>query len=286
MSRSVDASAQAKINISLEVLGRRDDGYHQVVTLLHRVDLADRLRFQPADALSLKCDVPYLENEDNLVLRAARLLKEQTGYALGAAIDLEKNIPVAGGLGGGSSDAATTLTVLNRLWDLGLDGGELVEMATRLGSDVAFFLDGACALAEGRGEVVTPLPALDGWRAVILQLSPVGMQGKTERLYSMLGDGDFSHGSATKSLAHKVGSGTVVIGDIAAGGNAFDRAAVQIFPDLDEHRTALLEAGAGFARLSGSGPTLFTLVERGEDGGRILNRLEGRGYKAYLVKLV
>ena len=106
MSRSVNAPAYAKINISLEVLGRRDDGYHQVVTLLHRVDLADRLSFRLADDLSLKCDMSCLENDDNLVLQAARLLKERTGYASGTAITLDKRIPVAGGLGGGSSNAA------------------------------------------------------------------------------------------------------------------------------------------------------------------------------------
>ncbi len=286
MSRSMDALAHAKINISLEVLGRRDDGYHQVVTLLHQVDLADRLSFRLSDAVTLKCDVPYLENEDNLVLRAARLLKEQTGYALGAAITLEKNIPVAGGLGGGSSDAATTLTALNGLWESGLNSRDLTELAAQLGSDVPFFLEGACALAEGRGEVVTPLPAIDGWWAVTLSPPPVELRDKTSRLYSMLSQEEFTDGSATRWLADRVRTGAVVMSDIAVGKNAFEQVASGVFPDLDEHRTALLKAGAAFVRMSGSGPTLFTLVDGREEGEGIQGRLKGKGYKSYLVKLL
>ena len=286
MSRSVDVLAHAKINISLEVLGHRDDGYHQVATLLHRVDLADRLSFRLADDLSLKSDVTCLENEDNLVLKAARSLKERTGCTLGTAITLEKNVPVAGGLGGGSSDAATTLTALNKLWELELNGKDLIDLAAQLGSDVPFFLEGACALAEGRGEVVTVLPAIDGWWAVILSPPPVKLEDKTARLYSMLGDEEFTDGSATRWLADRVRSGAATMSDFVAGKNAFEQVATGVFPDLDEYRTALLKAGAAFVRLSGSGPTLFTLTDSREEGERILGRLKGNGHKAYLVELL
>ena len=286
MSRSLDALAHAKINISLEVVGRRDDGYHQVTTLLHQLGLADLLSFRLANGLNLKCDVPCLENEDNLVLQAARLLKKRTGYTLGAAMTLDKKIPVAGGLGGGSSDAATTLTALNRLWDLGLDGKDLIDLATQLGSDVPFFLEGACALAEGRGEVVTPLPAVDGWWALILPQPSVRLKDKTARLYSMLGEQEFTDGSTTRRMADKVRNGAAVMSDFVDGINVFEQVATGVFPDLDEHRTALLEAGAAFVRLSGSGPTLFTLANSREDGEGILSRLKGKGDKAYLVKLM
>lgn len=286
MSRSLDALAHAKINISLEVSGHRDDGYHQVTTLLHRLGLADLLSFRVADGLSLKCNVPCLENKDNLVLQAARLLKKRTGYTLGAAMTLNKKIPVAGGLGGGSSDAATTLTELNRLWDLGLDGKDLVDLATQLGSDVPFFLEGSCALAEGRGEVLTPLPAVNDWWALIVPQPSVGLKNKTTHLYSMLGEQEFTDGSTTRRMADKVRAGAVVMSDFVDGINVFEQAAINVFPNLDEHRRALLEAGAAFARLSGSGPTLFTLVDSREEGEEVLSKLKENGHNAYLAKLM
>jgi len=133
---------------------------------------------------------------------------------------------------------------------------------------------------------VTPLPAIDGWWAVILSPPPVRLKGKTARLYSMLGDEEFTDGSTTRWLADRVRSGAATMSDFGAGKNAFEQVATGVFPDLDEHRTALLKAGAAFVRLSGSGPTLFTLTDSREEGERILGRLKGKGHKAYLVELL
>ena len=109
----LEALAYAKINLSLEITGKRDDGYHEIKTVMHTIDLADRLTFSPAERTSLECDQPSLEDENNLVLQTCRLMQEYTGYQGGAAITLEKNIPVAAGLGGGSSDSAATFKALN-----------------------------------------------------------------------------------------------------------------------------------------------------------------------------
>jgi 4-diphosphocytidyl-2-C-methyl-D-erythritol kinase len=153
----VVASAPAKVNLFLEVQRRREDGYHDLVTCMAPISLADSLTFAPADTLSLSCDVPELSvDPDNLVLKAAQLLQRETGYQAGAAIQLTKRIPMAAGLGGGSSDAAATLQTLNQLWNLKLPQERLAVLGAQLGSDVPFFLQKGPAWCTGRGEKVAP----------------------------------------------------------------------------------------------------------------------------------
>ena len=173
-------SAPAKVNLTFEALGRRADGYHEVRTVLHAISLADEIAFAPADDLRFAVESPDAgarssaasapAGDDNLVLRAARLLRREAGVKAGATIRLRKRIPVAAGLGGGSSDAATTLRGLRRLWGLDLDADALRELAAQLGSDVPFFVTGGAALAEGRGERLTPLPPAQG--GVVVMASP------------------------------------------------------------------------------------------------------------------
>lgn len=160
VGRRLRMQAPAKVNLTLEVLGRRDDGYHEIRTIMQTVSLYDDLD------ISLRTDgkvmlaaeaVGLPEPEENLIVRAARLLKERTGCRLGADISLRKEIPIGAGLGGGSSDCAATLMGLNSLWGLGLAPQELANVAARLGSDVPFFISGGAALCEGRGERVSPL---------------------------------------------------------------------------------------------------------------------------------
>ena len=152
--------APAKLNLYLRVLGKRPDGYHEIETLFERIDLADELTIEPhPDQLLLTCDAPELScGEDNLILKAARLLQQVGGTHQGARLHLIKRIPIAAGLGGGSSDAAATLLGLNRLWGLGLTPSRLRELGASLGSDVPFFLaDAPWAIGRGRGEVCEPL---------------------------------------------------------------------------------------------------------------------------------
>ncbi len=282
----IEAQAYAKINLSLEVTGKRDDGYHEIKTVLHAIDLADGLVFRPAEQTSLECDQPSLEDEHNLVLRTCRLIQEYTGHQGGAAIVLHKNIPIAAGLGGGSSDSAATFKALNTLWGTNLDGSTLDELALRLGSDIPFFLNGACALAEGRGEQLTPLPPVEGiWAVVATPLSEIA--DKTASLYSLLEKRDFSNGSATAELAERIRNGSITLHDIRdAGMNTFERVASQAFSGLDGLTQRFLKAGARFVRLSGSGPSLFTLTDDEEVGRHLLNRVADEGVEAHLAKLV
>ena len=159
----------AKVNLVLEVLGKRPDGYHEIATVMQTVDLFDRLTLEAAPTISLETDDSALPaDERNLIVRAALLLRQVSGVEAGARMRLRKRIPVAAGLGGGSSDAAATLWGLNRLWGLRWPRARLSELAGRLGMDVPFFLTGGPALATGRGERVERLPAAGGYALVLV----------------------------------------------------------------------------------------------------------------------
>ncbi|WP_252178969.1 4-(cytidine 5'-diphospho)-2-C-methyl-D-erythritol kinase [Endozoicomonas sp. 4G] len=159
--------APAKLNLFLHIVGRREDGYHQLQTVFQFLDVADELTFEPHNELLLACDLPELVNEDNLILKAARLLQVHTGCEQGARITLVKRLPMGGGVGGGSSDAATTLHGLNILWGLGLDDDTLAELGLKLGADVPVFVRGHAAFAEGVGEKLTPVSPEEYWYLVL-----------------------------------------------------------------------------------------------------------------------
>ncbi len=159
----------AKLNLFLYINGRRADGYHELQTLFQFVDYGDRLAFQVLDTpeLHLEPEVPGVPQEENLVIRAARMLQAHTGSQKGARIYLDKKLPMGGGLGGGSSNAATTLVALNHLWELNLSQDELAELGLNLGADVPVFIRGQSAIAEGVGELLTPVEVDEPWYLVV-----------------------------------------------------------------------------------------------------------------------
>ncbi|MGO4998415.1 4-(cytidine 5'-diphospho)-2-C-methyl-D-erythritol kinase [Oceanisphaera sp. W20_SRM_FM3] len=161
--------APAKLNLFLTITGRRDDGYHNLQTLFQFVDYGDTLGFAlaPKGELVLKADLPEVATEQNLIIKAARLLQAHTGCTQGAQIQLTKRLPMGGGLGGGSSDAATTLLALNHLWQLGLSPNELATLGLRLGADVPVFIQGHAAFAEGVGEQLTPASPPEPWYLIL-----------------------------------------------------------------------------------------------------------------------
>jgi 4-diphosphocytidyl-2-C-methyl-D-erythritol kinase len=263
--------AYAKLNLALEVVGRRSDGYHELVTLFQTVDLADELTFAPADDLSLACDDPALGGEANLVLRAARLLRERLGESRGARIELTKRIPVAGGLGGGSADAAAALRGLLRLWDQSLPAEELNALARAVGADVPFLLDGGTALATGVGERLEFLPDLPRCYALIYtpRAAPAD---KTVRAYRALEPSSWSDGERTRALARTIAAGERP--DLADAPNTFESVAEVLFPGLAVSRAELRDAGAPWVRLTGAGPTLVTLLPDRAQAEAILRRLD------------
>ena len=186
--------APAKINLVLEVLGKRDDGYHEIRSLVQTISLYDTLSFELAEGISLECAETSLQTSDNLVVQAAELLSGVSGCGKGVRIELEKKIPWGVGLGGGSSDAAATLLALNELWALELRTPALVEIAARLGSDIPFLIHKGTALVEGRGEKVTPLSASAPSWFVLLLPPLLKMPHKTLQLYSRLSAQHFTKG--------------------------------------------------------------------------------------------
>lgn len=275
--------AYAKINLCLEVLGRRRDGYHNVTTVLQTVDLHDILTYEVAETLSLRCSDPALETEDNLVLRAARLLQRVTGQTAGASIHLEKRIPVGAGLGGGSSDAAATLVALSSLWGLQMTEANLQNLGAALGSDVPFFLVGGTAVAEGRGEMVTPLPPLAPHWAVIVVPS-LQLPDKTSLMYSRLTPREYTTGSVTQHLARRIRNGESL--EIGLIFNAFEWVAFRHFEQIDLVRQRVVEAGADHVRLCGAGPSLYAIYPQEEAARAMAERLQQEGLDVHLVRTV
>ena len=280
----VRATACAKINWVLEVLRRRPDGYHEVRTVIQTVNLCDTLELEPAAELNLESRGEGLPTaEENLVMKAARLLREQADGLPGARMRLSKGIPVAAGLGGGSSDAAAALRGLNELWGLGLPRETLEDVAARLGSDAPFFVRGGVALAEGRGERITPLPDTSP-RELVIALPPLSLASKTQRMYSLLTPADYSDGSAAGRLADAIRQGKPVADERLF--NVFDGPAFRAFPELERLRRALLEAGARFVHIAGSGPALFALAGDAAKRERLTSAAAEAGARAFVVASV
>ena len=177
---------------------------------MQAIDLSDTLSFQPGEHLYLDCNIAALVSPNNLVFRAAKLLQDFTGESRGAAISINKTIPLASGLGGGSSDAAATLQALNEVWELNLTPDNLEKIAANLGSDTFFFLHGGgTALAEGRGDKITPLPSLPKtW--VVLMKPPIDIPNKTSGMYASLDTSHFTHGEATQRMIKHITPGRKV----------------------------------------------------------------------------
>ncbi|MCH8536545.1 MAG: 4-(cytidine 5'-diphospho)-2-C-methyl-D-erythritol kinase [Alkalimonas sp.] len=168
MMTTITLPAIAKLNLFLHITGRRADGYHNLQSIFQMLDYGDKLTFTRTDSteLRLRCNQNELEDQDNLVLKAARLLQQQSQTSLGADIYLHKKLPLGGGLGGGSSDAASTLLALNQLWNLQLSTAQLAEIGLQLGADVPVFVHGRTAFAEGVGEQLSPIELPERWYLV------------------------------------------------------------------------------------------------------------------------
>ncbi|NLW51680.1 MAG: 4-(cytidine 5'-diphospho)-2-C-methyl-D-erythritol kinase [Candidatus Brocadiaceae bacterium] len=264
--RTLRVHAPAKVNVYLEVLGRRPDGYHEIRTVMQAVSLCDEVEFAPrADAdVVLSCDHPGLgEADENLVVRAARALQARCGVRRGAEIRLRKRIPIGGGLGGGSSDCAVTLLALSHLWGLGLSVDALEGLAGELGSDIPFFVRGGTALCEGRGERVTPLECPAPMHYVLV--TPA-CHSATGRVYACWRHGLTDCAQARKNVLEALRTGNAVL--LAASlRNDLQETALALQTELRQLWERLSEAGEGDRRrgamLTGSG-SAFLVVAGGE----------------------
>ena len=278
--------AYAKINLTLDVTGRRTDGYHELVTVMQTVDLHDTLCLtSTADGhVGIECTRPELSNEENLAARAARLLRERFLISQGVLIELRKRIPVAAGLGGGSSDAAAVLLALQQWWRLPLSLADLSAMAATLGSDVPFFLTGGLALCEGRGERVTPLAALwpSSIRWLLLLKPAIGIA--TAPVFGKLPTSDYSDGSASRRLVQALQEGRLPQPEDFH--NSLERGVLEQYPEVARASADLLQAGASLVRLSGSGPTLYAPFADLSHAVRAWEQLQASGYELYLAHAI
>lgn len=248
--------AFAKINLSLEVVGRRPDGYHELRTIFQTIDLHDLLEIEATATpdVRLTCDDPNLPcDERNLVVRAAQALQAAAQTRRGARIRLQKRIPTQAGLGGGSSDAAATLLALRRLWAVNVSDAELHRIAAGLGADVPFFLTGGTALGLGRGDVIHPLP--DAVLPFIVLIHP-NVSVPTGPVFRRL-NADLTDAAAVRTLAASLSVGV----NWRQAGNDLEAVVFEDFPAVREARDRLYVWGAQTARMSGSGGVVFGLFE-------------------------
>ncbi|MGV8059464.1 MAG: 4-(cytidine 5'-diphospho)-2-C-methyl-D-erythritol kinase [Smithellaceae bacterium] len=243
--------APAKINLFLRVLRKRTDGYHDIVSLMQKITLYDELTFLPRPkGIVLKCpnsDLPTSEN--NLIYRAAEAVFSHTGYSSGIEIILTKNIPVAAGLGGGSSDAATTLLALNEMCQLGLKKAQLLQLGAKLGADVPFFIFGNSALAEGIGDKLTAIKNMPKLNMVLINPS---FSLSTKLVYESL-----NLRLTKKRINYSIPrffSDSDIIREMH---NDLETASLRMHPELTDIKQLLLRHGALSAMMSGSGPTVF-----------------------------
>jgi 4-diphosphocytidyl-2-C-methyl-D-erythritol kinase len=276
--------APAKINLTLEVLRKRPDDFHEIRSVLQTIDMYDTLYIEPGEGISFKCDMEGWSAGKSILPKAVALLQETTGCKKGATIRIEKRIPLMSGLGGDSSDAAALLKGLNELWDLKLTEDKQAELAAQLGSDVVFFLNGGTALAGGRGEIIKPLPPLGGfWVVLVLPDIPVEM-GKTSKMYASLKHSHFSDGSITGKLVDSLNKGRTFRPSMLF--NTFENVAFEDFNLKHIYVDHLVKLGALHVHLAGSGPALFTVFTDKTRAGDFYSRCKSQGMKAYLAQTI
>lgn len=274
---SLSVQANAKINLGLDVLRRREDGYHEVKMVMQTVGICDRLDFTKLSENCIRVSTNKEElpcDEHNLIYKAARLMKESCGISEGVLITLEKNIPIAAGMAGGSTDAAATIHGMDRLFGLGLSLEEKQRLGVKIGADVPYCLMGGTALSEGIGEVLTALPAVP--KAFLVVAKP-DINVSTKFVYENL--------HADRLKAHPDIDG--MVDSIRRGDlkgitdrmeNVLETVTVKHYPIIEEMKMFLREQGAMNALMSGSGPTVFGVFEQEETAKRAYEAMVRRGF--------
>ncbi|MUK88077.1 4-(cytidine 5'-diphospho)-2-C-methyl-D-erythritol kinase [Ornithinibacillus sp. L9] len=276
--------APAKINLSLDVIGKRMDGFHEVEMIMATIDLADRVELNSLneDRIEVSLWSRYVPNDErNLAYKAAKIFKKEYGIKKGVHIKIEKNIPVSAGLGGGSSNAAAVLRGLNKLWDVGVPLEELALLGLKIDADVPFCILGKTAIARGKGEILKRLPAPPScW--VILAKPNIGVSTKsilqrvnvdaishpnTNEIIKGLYEGDFQH--ICKHI-----------------GNSLECITMSLYPEVKRIKEKMINAGAEGVLMSGSGPTVYGLVKHHNKAQRIYNSMKGFCHDVHIVRII
>ncbi len=286
MDKSYFIQSYAKINLTLDILGKRPDGYHDLASIMQTIDLYDTICLTaiPQHEIQLVCSRPELHTANNLAVLAAQIVRQRLSLTQGVKIELRKRIPVAAGLGGGSSNAAAVLAALRRWWQLSLSQEDMLAMAASLGSDVPFFLYGGLALCEGRGERITPLPS--HWPTTMrwLLLVKPAISISTAAVFRNLPSADYTTGAHSHAACAALQSKqTPEESDLH---NGLERSVLERYAKVRQARDAMLRAGAPLVHLSGSGPTLFACFSNLDDITRARRSLRSQGYEVYITHAI
>lgn len=282
---SVFLKAPAKINLSLDVLHRRPDGYHEVDMVMTMIDLADRIALEERNDGDIRLwsnsgIIPL--DEHNLAWRAAALLRERFGIRKGVTISIYKEIPVSAGLAGGSSDAAAVLKGLNHLWRLGASLEELMEIGQALGSDVPFCLLQGTARATGRGERLEPLPTMPScW--VVLAKPPIGIS--TADVYGQLDVSEIQERPNTAALIAALTAGDFQ-GIVRHMGNVLEPVVFRRHPEVAALKDRMLRFAKQGVLMSGSGPTVYALLRQEAQARKLMRDLRSLCKDVYMVRLL
>ena len=267
--------AYAKINLGLDVVRRLENGYHEVRMIMQTVGIYDVLTFTAAQSgIRITTDSGELPvGEDNLIYRAARLLMEEGNVSVGVDIHLEKHIPIAAGMAGGSSDAAATLLGLNELFALGMPEERLRQLGVRIGADVPYCIMGGTALAEGIGELLTPLrPAPQ----CVLLIAKPDIQVSTKYVYEHLDAGNAWQHPDIDGMRCAIENGDLS-GVVARLGNVLETVTIEAYPVIDRIKREMVSGGARGSLMSGSGPTVFGIYDSREQARAVRDNLERQG---------
>lgn len=275
------AKSYAKINLALDVKGKRDDGYHFVEMVLQSIDLYDKLEFEMCDDIVLECDRKVVPTDrSNLIIKAANLLKREFG-GYGVHIRLEKNIPVAAGLAGGSSNAAATLVALNKLWNLNIKLPVLKDLAVSLGADVPFCIEGGTKVAAGIGDV---LQDLDTPHLKLLIVKP-HISVSTKDVYTEYDNLAFIENNYTKNMIDAISSGSIMNICMSLG-NDLERVTIKNYPIIGDIKKMMVERGALGTLMSGSGPTVFGVFDDSAKLDVAYNSFVADGFYAYISNTI
>lgn len=277
-------TAPAKINLTLDTLYKRDDGYHEVEMIMTTVDLNDRLSFEKREDGEIVIDVEHNfvpSDHRNLAYKAAKLMKDKYNIKAGVTISLEKSIPISAGLAGGSSDAAATFRGLNKLWEINDSLESLSELSAEIGSDISFCIFGKTALCRGRGEQLTHLPKPpSAW--VVIAKPDIGVS--TPEIYGAL------NLEETSEVLTKECEQALMDSDYErlcnSLGNSLERVTMGLYPEVEKLKNTMINTGVDAALMSGSGPTVYGFVQKERQAKQVYNALKGCCKDVFIVRLL
>ena len=271
MAEKIIETAYAKINLGLRILGKRSDGYHEVSMIMQSIGLSDEVIITEGNGIEISTNIEGLScGKDNLAYKAAALLAERYNIVPNVHIILNKKIFMAAGLAGGSSDAAAVLRGLNRYWNLNLYDDRLEALAAELGSDVPFCINGGSAIAKGRGEIILPLPDMP--ENLVVLAKPKNLDISTAWVYKNYNPQRVINNPGIWQIAENITHGARAM--MPYMGNALETVTIPAHPQIALIKTAMLKAGAYFAMMSGSGPTVFAFADNKEIAEKIVEALK------------